>query len=225
MPVIVPDEMIPRLKQLWNAGLTAIEVAEELGLAGDPPELRDAVIRARQTSSPTAEHTPQAKASIWTPEKVEKLKALHADRMSAAAIADEIGGVSRSAVLGKILRLGLSDHVYPTTTIRRTRRPRQTAEKLATRAADADPMFANDGIDGTPAPEDLEIPVAQRRSMLGPPHNIYPERGPHECAWPIGDSKSPEFFFCGADRHNDRPYCVHHCMRAYRAPERRPRAA
>lgn len=47
--------------------------------------------------------------SEWTEERVELLKKLWADGLSATEIEKRLGGVTRNAVLGKINRLGLSN--------------------------------------------------------------------------------------------------------------------
>src|ERR1700724_1516215 len=44
----------------------------------------------------------------WTDERVEMLKKLWADGLSASQIAAELGGITRNAVIGKVHRLGLS---------------------------------------------------------------------------------------------------------------------
>ena len=43
----------------------------------------------------------------WTEARVARLKQLWTDGLSASGVARALGGVSRSAVLGKLLRLGL----------------------------------------------------------------------------------------------------------------------
>ena len=45
----------------------------------------------------------------WTDERVETLKRMWAEGQSASAIAKELGGVTRNAVIGKVHRLGLSN--------------------------------------------------------------------------------------------------------------------
>lgn len=45
--------------------------------------------------------------TLWTEERVELLKKLWNERLSASRIAFEIGGISRNAVVGKAHRLGL----------------------------------------------------------------------------------------------------------------------
>ena len=44
----------------------------------------------------------------WTDERVEKLKKLWAEGLSASQIAAQLGGVSRNAVIGKVHRLKLT---------------------------------------------------------------------------------------------------------------------
>src|SRR3954469_22576919 len=44
----------------------------------------------------------------WTDERVELLKKLWQDGLSASQIAKQLGGVTRNAVIGKVHRLGLS---------------------------------------------------------------------------------------------------------------------
>jgi len=49
----------------------------------------------------------------WTDERIERLKALWTKGMTASHIADELGGVSRNAVIGKAHRLGLQSRPSP----------------------------------------------------------------------------------------------------------------
>lgn len=49
----------------------------------------------------------------WTEERIERLKKMWADGSTASQIADELGGVSRNAVIGKAHRLGLEQRPSP----------------------------------------------------------------------------------------------------------------
>ena len=49
----------------------------------------------------------------WTDERVELLKKLWLDGLSASQIAKQLGGVTRNAVIGKVHRLGLSGRAAP----------------------------------------------------------------------------------------------------------------
>ena len=53
---------------------------------------------------------PPGKAAMsWTDERVDTLKRMWGEGQSASAIAKELGGVTRNAVIGKVHRLGLSN--------------------------------------------------------------------------------------------------------------------
>src|SRR3954451_11674173 len=49
----------------------------------------------------------------WTEERIERLKKMWHDGATASEIADELGGVSRNAVIGKAHRLGLEQRPSP----------------------------------------------------------------------------------------------------------------
>ena len=49
----------------------------------------------------------------WTEDRVEMLKQLWTDGLSASQIARKMGGVTRNAVIGKVHRLGLSGRATP----------------------------------------------------------------------------------------------------------------
>ena len=58
-------------------------------------------------------------AMAWTEDRVETLKKLWADGLSASQIAKQLGGVTRNAVIGKVHRLGLSGRATPSRPARR----------------------------------------------------------------------------------------------------------
>ena len=63
----------------------------------------------------------------WTDERVEQLKKLWSDGLSASQIAAELGGITRNAVIGKVHRLGLSGRTKaPSSSAPRQRKPRAT---------------------------------------------------------------------------------------------------
>ena len=90
-------------------------------------------------------------AGAWTDERVEQLKKLWSDGLSASQIAAELGNVTRNAVIGKVHRLGLSGRAAPSKPARpafkapRQARPvtaapsapRRIAEPVAAQAAPA----------------------------------------------------------------------------------------
>ena len=63
----------------------------------------------------------------WTDERVETLKRLWLDGLSASQIAKQLGGVTRNAVIGKVHRLGLSGRATPSKPARTTFKPPRAA--------------------------------------------------------------------------------------------------
>ena len=49
----------------------------------------------------------------WTDERIDRLKTMWEKGLTASQIADELGGVSRNAVIGKAHRLGLKSRPSP----------------------------------------------------------------------------------------------------------------
>jgi GcrA cell cycle regulator len=70
----------------------------------------------------------------WTDERIERLKKMWHDGATASQIADELGGVSRNAVIGKAHRLGLEQRPSPV---------KAGEEKEAKKAQKAEPAPAS----------------------------------------------------------------------------------
>ena len=82
----------------------------------------------------------------WTEERIERLKKMWHDGATASQIADELGGVSRNAVIGKAHRLGLEQRPSPV-------KPGEEKEtKTAAPAAAAAPKAAPKAEAAKPAP-------------------------------------------------------------------------
>jgi len=78
----------------------------------------------------------------WTDERVETLKKLWLDGLSASQIAKQLGGVTRNAVIGKVHRLGLSGRAAPSHPSRptfKTPRPPRPISMPAPRARSVEP--------------------------------------------------------------------------------------
>ena len=80
----------------------------------------------------------------WTDERIEKLTKMWEGGSTASQIADELGGVSRNAVIGKAHRLGLKARPSPVKPNEKVETPRvEAAPKPAPRpAAPAEPRAA-----------------------------------------------------------------------------------
>lgn len=71
----------------------------------------------------------------WTDERVELLKKLWQDGLSASQIAKQLGGVTRNAVIGKVHRLGLSGRAAPSKPARPVFKAPRPARQAAAPAA------------------------------------------------------------------------------------------
>ena len=150
----------------------------------------------------------------WTDERVELLKKLWSDGLSASQIAGELGGITRNAVIGKVHRLGLSGRAKaPSSSVPRQRKPRVASQmfrapRTMMRGNVALAMPAYD-YDPEPEPQPIEniIPIGQRCNLV--------ELTDEKCHWPIGDPAQPDFFFCGGKTNAGTPYCGYHARIAY----------
>ena len=149
----------------------------------------------------------------WTDERVESLKRLWLDGLSASQIAKQLGGVTRNAVIGKVHRLGLSGRAAPSQPTRPVfkapRPPRPVSAAPAPRRIEAAPA--------TPAP----VPTVY---VEEPGSATVLTLGAHMCKWPIGDPSSDGFTFCGRRTGADGPYCVEHARVAYQPQQPRKRS-
>ena len=170
----------------------------------------------------------------WTDERVETLKRLWGEGHSASQIANQLGGVSRNAVIGKVHRLGLEG---------RAAKAGKTPEEAATVATDEPEVAAaSDNVTplrpaapAAPEPEPLRaandagpadgdadsdpeseiaVPVPRKLKLV--------QLTERTCKWPIGDPMHDDFHFCGHEAEEGRPYCEYHSNQAFQpASERR----
>jgi len=159
----------------------------------------------------------------WTDERVELLKKLWAEGLSASQIAGRLGGVTRNAVIGKVHRLGLSGRATSSRSSaprpRRAHTPRQhrtPSLTFGTRGNVALKPSYEAEYDPAPAPvAELVIPLHERASILTLKESM--------CRWPIGDPSEEDFHFCGRKKVDTLPYCEHHARMAYQPVQARRR--
>ena len=185
-----------------------------------------------------------AQSAGWTDERVETLKKLWMEGLSASQIAGELGeGVTRNAVIGKVHRLKLSARAKPTNSAPRARpaarpAPRRVAspsaglpnmgggagkvrpqmssrpQSIGATALAQDPQMEAE-LYVAPAAAELFIPEDKRLSLL--------QLNEHTCKWPIGDPLSKDFYFCGQHSLETGPYCEFHSRRAYHQVDKKRR--
>ena len=126
----------------------------------------------------------------WTDERIERLKSLWTKGMTASHIADELGGVSRNAVIGKAHRLGLQSRPSPVKPNEPEPKPRAKAEE---KPAQAPAETKAPAAEAPPRP----APPKPERKPVPPPAAIEPELADEAEASPAGEAhegpaKAPE---------------------------------
>jgi GcrA cell cycle regulator len=162
----------------------------------------------------------------WTDERVELLRKLWSDGLSASQVAAELGpGITRNAVIGKIHRLGLAERA------KTANAPRPRAAKAPRPAAPA-PRVGGHAVHGNVAlafapqtivvaraapEEEVVIPLSERVTLMDLRESM--------CRWPMGDPTTAEFRFCGGRSPiGGGPYCAHHARIAYQPAQDRRRS-
>ena len=171
----------------------------------------------------------------WTDERIELLKKLWADGLSASQIAAELGGVTRNAVIGKVHRLGLSGRVKSAGSA--APRPRKPVIRPASSSSSSRPSSTSSpgsfSVRGNVAlkpvivaetnavamveqeAEDVVVAMSRRVSIMELREGV--------CKWPLGDPMTADFVYCGADCTVGTVYCSCHSRMAYQPTQDRRR--
>ena len=170
----------------------------------------------------------------WTDERVEKLKRLWAEGLSASQIAAQLGGVSRNAVIGKVHRLNLPGRAKaggstganrsakrPAAPARPTNYPARVATRPVARTVGAtalkdDVEVALPELSYVPS-NDVVVPISRKLALT--------DLTERTCKWPMGDPLKDDFHFCGVDASEASPYCGYHARLAYQPVADRRKAA
>jgi GcrA cell cycle regulator len=164
----------------------------------------------------------------WTDDRVDLLKKLWSEGLSASQIAGELGGVSRNAVIGKVHRLGLSGRAKaPQAQVQRPKKPIARPVTSTARPAGAGATIGNVAFKAEAVPSMRPQPAAQPAvySLSEEPliaHADVLQINEQTCKWPVGDPSSDDFHFCARRSEVGIPYCGYHARIAYQpASERR----
>lgn len=167
---------------------------------------------------------PLKKPRVWTDEKVETLKRFHAEGWSATSIGVEMN-FTRSAVIGKLNRLGLTDADRPPQLRNGNAAKRQVRARLGlpTRRKPSAPRTiavpkhpsgfkrSSEKVSRKPKPElPAVVPVLGPVAFVTRPFN--------RCVWIDGDPKAQpiaELLCCGEAVKPGTNYCPHHHARLH----------
>ena len=208
----------------------------------------------------------------WTEARIEQLRSLWGQGLTASQIAEQLGAVSRNAVIGKAHRLGLQSRPSPVKGTEGDEPVIEDAPVASSPAEDAEPTELADVAEAvSPPAEEVATPSVSRVPLLpqetrytpppsaltgaqigsigpggflrqgpaeqlppaqpAPPRRLVPAKPNADmadktglldlneriCKWPIGHPGEPDFHFCGQSVNPGFPYCVGHCGHAYQA--------
>jgi len=138
----------------------------------------------------------------WNDERTATLRKLWLEGLSASQVARQLGGVSRSAVIGKVHRLGITVRDVPS----RPRASTRTAGRAQPRSRPVrEPAAA------TPRPALRLVELAEMT-----PTSTILALSTHSCRWPIGNPDANDFGFCGREKTARGSYCDDHARGAFR---------
>jgi GcrA cell cycle regulator len=141
----------------------------------------------------------------WNDERIETLTRLWREGLSASQVARHLGGVTRSAVIGKVHRLGIAGREAPS-------RP----HAVVGRPASGRPRASPGGTRRHAAPRAPRLSVQPRVVFEAPATATIHTLTQHGCRWPIGEPDQADFGFCGRLRAGAGPYCAGHAPMAVR---------
>ncbi|HEY6256976.1 MAG TPA: GcrA family cell cycle regulator [Xanthobacteraceae bacterium] len=157
----------------------------------------------------------------WSAERIALLKQRWAEGLSASTIARELGPhLSRCAVLGKVHRLKLVQPEFKRRHFRKEQAaPKRRCGPRTSRTARAQSQlmaaFQALGLDPGSGAPDLRTVHQHAGQAFGPACSLL-ELTATTCRWPVGEPGEADFAFCGAAPLRRYPYCVAHCLIAYR---------
>lgn len=153
-------------------------------------------------------------AEDWTPERVQKLTVLWAQGLSCAQIARELGGgITRNAVIGKRVRMGLPDRAMPNRSYGK-QGPRKRARVIRAIAAPSAPRTIR-------AAEPKRYSRAPTKGITA---TRFIDRSPSQCSMFCEGEEGALGYVCGAPAMVG-VYCVSCAALIYIPTERQKREA
>ena len=152
----------------------------------------------------------------WTEERVEQLKKLWTEGLSASQIAKRLGDATRNAVIGKVHRLGLEPRAKPQ---RKNIAMGQLDGNVISVSYSGNLAYKETPID--------DIGYDKNHEIIQPNIHSLDESSDqfsvtilnlteNHCKWPQGDPGTEDFHFCGHQPLAGKPYCEQHAKKAFK---------
>lgn len=157
---------------------------------------------------------------MWTDERVDLLKRLWAEGLSASQIATRLGEVTRNAVIGKVHRLGLSGRGTPSRAAQHSRPRSKPVAPAQTAKITQFPTAGATALQAEPQAMPELAPAPKPKSMLSVATSSHDkvnilQLSDKTCRWPVGEPGTESFHFCGCAPKSGLPYCERHAQVAY----------
>lgn len=229
-------EQDEELTMLAKKGLDKNAIAPLLTVRRTPAAIRR---RANKLGLfvPHSPSGPGRRATRWTDARLKECSTLWKAGWTGEALSKKYGDVSRSSIIAKMHRLGLSRlPVHQDRLKKQQHSPRQRAQRaqfnkpkrpaLRQIAPKTTKHFAlgsirNHFAKGSALPTELPMVAANDVARI-----TRADLGPKHCRWIVGDPRNIPYgspLFCGHQRETGLAYCAAHSRRAFNAVSEAPR--
>ncbi|MDA8870556.1 GcrA cell cycle regulator [Rhizobiaceae bacterium] len=213
------DDRVTRLTTLWQEGLSASQIAADLGGV-----TRNAVIgkihrlgmsnrdkapgtggkpKAVPAKPMATEGQPAVEVGVGSPKSEAAKAAAQAGSSARRPQSNPRGGAGTSSGGG-------TSHANPQRTAASGGTNGNAALKMELED-EAAPEFEQQQA----ASDDVVVPISRKLDLL--------QLTETTCKWPTGDPTMPGFSFCGHTSQDDKPYCEFHSKLAFQPPSERRR--
>lgn len=202
------EERIEQLKAMWEKGMTASQIAEELrgvsrnavigkahrlGLQARPSPVKPGEAAGQSATPRKSEPAPAPAPSARTEQAPASASPAPAPVSEAptppSGVADAVAEAPPEPVQPRIISVGPGGFLRQGPGDQQAPIPPAPPRRL---------------VPAKPSPE-----IADKTSLLDLTEKI--------CKWPMGHPGEPDFHFCGEKVNPGFPYCIEHCGRAYQA--------